>query len=110
MRGRSTTLWTTGFARALLRQRAAGPTELTYYTKPGCSLCVTGFAIAARVARACGATLTVLDIESDPELLARWGARVPVVAAGEAVLAEGRFDRRDLRRALAAYRRPEESR
>lgn len=110
MRGRTTALWTTSFVRALFRRRATGPTALTYYTKPGCSLCATGWRIAERVAHAHGATITALDIATDPELLTRWGTRVPVVAVGEAVLAEGRFDARDLRRALAAYRRQAELR
>lgn len=110
MRGHSTALWTTSFVRALFRQRSTEPVTLTYYTKPGCSLCETGWRIAERVARAQGATVTALDIATDPELRARWGTRVPVVTVGEAVLVEGRFDAPGLRRALAAYRGAEESR
>lgn len=110
MPGRTIILWTTSFVRALFQRSAMGPIALTYYTKQDCSVCARGWPIAEQVARKHGVTITALNIETDLDLVARWGARAPVIAVEETVLAEGRFDARELRRALAAYRRPDESR
>lgn len=103
MRERPIVIWTTGLVRALLRRRAVSPLELTYYTKRGCSLCAKGRPVIDRVARARGASVNAVDIETDPALRARWGARIPVVTVGETVLAEGAIDARDLRRAILAH-------
>jgi len=49
-----------------------------------------------------GASLEIVDVDSDPDLKTLYGDRVPVILAGTAteVLAEGRFSRRRLRKAL----------
>ena len=51
-----------------------------------------------------GAGLEIVDVDSDPDLKAHYGDRVPVILTGtpKAVLAEGRIDRRELRKALEA--------
>lgn len=105
MRRRLTTLWTTSFLRALLLRRPPSRLVLTFFTKSGCSLCETGRGVVEPVARATGAEVNAINIGDDPVLLERWGTRVPVVTAEGTVLVEGRFDGRELRRALAAYGR-----
>jgi thioredoxin reductase (NADPH) len=40
-----------------------------------------------------GATLEVIDIDSDRELDARWGEKIPVLLAGERELCYYRLDR-----------------
>ena len=96
--------------RALLGRppRAAGgaaPLALTCYGKPGCALCDKAKEPVARALRGYGGRVTTewVDILGDPALVARWGERIPVICAGETVLAEGRVSEPRLRRALDAY-------
>jgi hypothetical protein len=57
--------------------------------------------VTAETARR-GGSLEIVDVDSDPDLKTLYGDRVPVVLAGAAkeVIAEGRFNRRGLRKAL----------
>jgi hypothetical protein len=48
-----------------------------------------------------------VNILDDPELAARWGERIPVICAGETILAEGKVSELRLRRALDALPRAE---
>jgi len=48
-----------------------------------------------------GATLEVIDIDSDRELDARWGDKIPVLLAGDRELCHYRLDRAILRALLA---------
>lgn len=86
--------------------RAPGePLTLTAYGKPGCTLCDKAKEPVARAVRAYAPQVTVewVNILSDPALVARWGEWIPVVCAGETVLAEGKISALRLRRALTAY-------
>lgn len=80
------------------------PLTLTCYRKADCSLCDKAKRPVARAIRGWDRPVTAewVDIAGDPALLARWGERIPVVCAGEIVLAEGKVSELRLRRALAA--------
>ena len=49
--------------------------EVILYTRPGCHLCE----LAAQMLAAAGARWREIDIESEPELVGRYGLFVPVV-------------------------------
>lgn len=67
-------------------------TRLILYSRPGCHLCEE---LAAELAPliAGRATLEYVDVSRDPDLLRRYGLRIPVVAAGDAELSGYPLDR-----------------
>jgi hypothetical protein len=97
--------------RGLLGRRGAAtrpaPLELICYGKADCPLCDKAKVPIERLVRASGGRIVAhwVDIESDDALKARWGERIPVVCAGERVLAEGKVSELWLRRAIEALRR-----
>lgn len=102
--------FTVAALRSLLaRWRAddAAPTILICYGKPDCSLCDKAKVPVGRLVAASGGRIVAewVDILDDPRLEARWGERIPVVCAGETILAEGKVSELRLRRALAALPR-----
>lgn len=78
---------------------------LTCFGKAECSLCDKAKEPLARALRPYGGRVRAewVDIAADPATLARWGERIPVILAGETILAEGKISELRLRRALAAY-------
>jgi glutaredoxin len=54
--------------------------RVTVYTRAGCSLCVTAEADVARICGELGVGWVAVDVDTDPELRAEYGDRVPVVA------------------------------
>jgi len=104
------------FSMAVLRSLVARwrgdtavPIVLTCYGKPYCSLCdkakvPIGRLVAASSGRLVANWINILD---DPGLEARWGERIPVICAGETILAEGKVSELRLRRALDALPRAE---
>jgi glutaredoxin len=80
--------------------------SLTLYTKSDCSLCDDAAQALERVRARTPFELDVVDVSRDPELLARYGERLPVV------LVEGEFayeyvvDERALEQRLAATGAP----
>jgi glutaredoxin len=50
--------------------------EVTLYTTAGCHLCE----MAEEVLHACGVQFTPVDIADTPELIERYGVRIPVIA------------------------------
>ena len=83
------------------------PLVLTCYGKADCSLCDKAKVPIGRLVARSGGRLQAewIDINSDPALAARWGERIPVICAGEVVLAEGKVSEMRLRRAIAALPR-----
>jgi hypothetical protein len=82
---------------------------VTLYGRAGCHLCDLAESPAARaVAATSGAIFRHVDIDTDDDLRARYGLRIPVVTARvdgeERVIAEGKVSDIRLRRALAALR------
>ena len=105
--GRTPLVTLRSVAGRLAGHRAAAPLVLTCYGKADCSLCDKAKVPVARIVRASGGRITAewVDILSDPALVARWGERLPVICAGDVVLAEGKVSELWLRRALDAYAR-----
>jgi Glutaredoxin and related proteins len=55
------------------------PPRVTVYTRTGCSSCVTAEADVARICAELGQSWTAVDVDSDAELRAEYGDRVPVI-------------------------------
>jgi glutaredoxin len=53
---------------------------VTLYTRAGCHLCETAEAVLRGEQAATPFALRLVDVDGDPELARRYGARVPVVA------------------------------
>lgn len=91
------------FLGRAVNDRAAGAAlVLTCYGKEDCPLCDKAKGPVARAVARRPVRVEWVDITSDSALLARWGERIPVVCAGETVLAEGWIAEGRLRRALDA--------
>ena len=54
-------------------------TELTLLTRAGCHLCETAAETVARIGAEAGLVPRAVDVDTDPELQAEYGDRVPVV-------------------------------
>ncbi|MHA6623320.1 glutaredoxin family protein [Pseudonocardia sp. DLS-67] len=53
--------------------------RVTVYTRADCGLCATAETDVARICGDVGAGWTTVDVDSDPELRAEYGDRVPVI-------------------------------
>jgi hypothetical protein len=65
--------------------------SLTLLTRPGCHLCDGVRGPLAALARLHGLRLEELSVDSDPQVHALFGQRIPVLLWAGAVVAEGRF-------------------
>lgn len=72
------------------------------YTRERCGLCRRAEAAVAREAR--GAEVELVDVDTDDDLLRRYGIRVPVVVIDGEEVAEVEVPRGAVRRALRAAR------
>ncbi len=52
--------------------------RITLVTRVGCHLCADAREVVARVAADTGAGWVEVDVDTDPDLLARWSHEVPV--------------------------------
>ena len=77
--------------------RAPGPCRLTVYSRYGCHLCEDMLQALARLQPLLDLELTVLEVDDDPELVNRYGDRVPVLLAGDTVLCCHFLDEQQLR-------------
>jgi len=75
---------------------------VTLYTRAGCGLCLQAHGILRELAARLGFAIELVDIESDDELLRRFMFEIPVIAAGETILASAPIRRYELEDALAA--------
>ena len=82
------------------RLTAAGPREVTLYTRPDCHLCEEAKAAIAPLLREFGAALREINIENDPALEERYGWDIPVVFIGPRKAAKHRVDVEQFRRQL----------
>jgi hypothetical protein len=66
-------------------------TKWIVYSRPDCSLCDAFLHdLAAALGAAAAADVTVVDVDSDPDLARKYGQRIPVLLAdGEFVCAYG---------------------
>ena len=105
-RGRTPLPTLRAFAARFRRPNPATPLVLTCYGKAECSLCDKAKVPVARLVAASGGTIVAewIDILTDPALQAKWGERIPVICAGDTVLAEGKVSELRLRRAIEAVR------
>ena len=83
------------------RRRGARP-QVTVYTRVGCGLCRQAERIVATEARR--AEVSHVDVDSDPELQARFGVRVPVVTVDGVEVAELELAAGTVRRAVRVAR------
>jgi hypothetical protein len=77
------------------------PLRVTLVTRAGCHLCVAAHEVVARVAADLDVGWTEIDVDTDPELLARWSDEVPVTLVDGRQLDYWRVDEHRLRAALA---------
>jgi thiol-disulfide isomerase/thioredoxin len=81
-----------------------GGPRLTLYGRAWCHLCDDMLAALAPLAAEFGAQVDVIDIDSDPELEARYDVLVPVLVHDGVELCHYRLDAARVRTALAATR------
>ena len=75
--------------------------QLTVYAKEGCHLCEAMAATLSEFVSDLSFTFAIVYIDRDRELLERYGARVPVLAAAGNVLCEFELDLISLKQYLA---------
>ncbi len=76
------------------------PSSVVLVTRPGCTLCAEAEPVVARAAADAGLPLEVRDVDADPQDLARWSDKVPVVLLDGVEHAYWRIDEKVLRKAL----------
>ena len=82
------------------RLAAAGPREVTLYTRPGCHLCEDAKRVIAPILREFGALLREVNIENDAILEERYGVDIPVFFLGPRKVAKHRVDMAQFRKQL----------
>ena len=82
------------------RLAAAGPLQVTLYTRPGCHLCEEAKTAVAPLLREFGAELREVNIENDAVLEERYGSDIPVIFLGARKAAKHRLDVEQFRRQL----------
>jgi len=82
------------------RLAAAGPRDVTLYTRPGCHLCEDAKDAMAPALRECGAVLREVNIANDVVLEERYGHDIPVIFIGARKVAKHRVDPAQFRRRL----------
>jgi glutaredoxin len=79
---------------------AAGPREVTLYTRPGCHLCEEAKTAIAPLLREFAAVLREVNIEKDEALEELYGLDIPVIFIGARKAAKHRVDVQQFRRQL----------
>jgi glutaredoxin len=82
------------------RLAAAGPREVTLYTRPGCHLCEEAKEAIAPLLSELDAVLHEVNIDQDPILEERYGWDIPVIFIGAHKAAKHRVDVEQFRRQL----------
>ncbi len=83
------------------RRRPAAPAEVVLYTRHGCHLCDVAWSVLERAGRGHPLRMRAVDVDSDPDLAARFGSEVPVVEIDGRVRFRGRVNAVLLERILA---------
>ena len=89
-----------GTHREDARLAAAGPREVTLYTRPGCHLCGEAKTAITPLLREFGASLREVNIDDDPVLRERYGWEIPVIFLGARKVAKHRLSLEQFRRQL----------
>jgi glutaredoxin len=74
------------------RLAAAGPRDVTLYTRAGCHLCDEARATIAQTLAEFGAQLREVNIDDDAVLKERYGCDIPVIFIGSRKAAKHRVD------------------
>ena len=82
------------------RLAAAGPRDVTLYTRPGCHLCEEAKAAIAPLLGEFGASFREVNIDADPVLRERYRWDVPVIFLGAHKVAKHRVNVEQFRRQL----------
>jgi glutaredoxin len=82
------------------RLAAAGPREVTLYTRPGCHLCEEAKTAITPLLHEFSAALREVNIENDAVLEERYGRDIPVIFIGARKAAKHRVDVEQFRRQL----------
>jgi glutaredoxin len=82
------------------RLAAAGPREVTLYTRPGCHLCEEAKSAIAPLLSEFGAVLREVNIAGDAVLEERYGLDIPVIFIGARKAAKHRVNVEQFRRQL----------
>ena len=82
------------------RIAAAGPREVTLYTRPGCHLCAEAKTAIAPLLSEFEAVLREVNIEKDAVLEERYGWDIPVIFIGARKAVKHRVDLKQFRRQL----------
>lgn len=82
------------------RLSAAGPLEITLYTRPNCQLCEEAKAVILPLLREFQAPLREVNIDLDAALAERYGWDIPVLFIGTHKAAKHRVDLAQFRRQL----------
>ena len=77
--------------------------ELVVMSRQWCHLCHELIEALQPIADELGWSVTVLDVDADPELEARWDELVPVVLGGDSVLCHYRLDESAVRAYCARF-------
>jgi glutaredoxin len=83
------------------------PLQVVLYTRRGCHLCDDAWQRLRKARRRHGFTLTTVDVDTDAELVARFGETVPVVAVNGKVRFRGAVNEVLLTRLFRAAARRE---
>ena len=86
------------------RLAAAGPLEITLYTRPGCHLCEDAKTAIEPLLEEFGAHLREVNIEEDRDLTDRYGWDIPVLFVGTHKVAKHPVNLKQLRRNLGQAR------
>lgn len=78
--------------------------RVTVYTRTGCSTCVTAEADVARICGELAVGWAAVDVDTDPELRAEYGDRVPVILVDGREHGFWRVEEPRLRKALITER------
>lgn len=70
------------------------------FSRRGCHLCDDMQAALLPLLAARDLSLEVIDIDTDPALMARFGVRIPVFTLDDEIICEGRWDEIAVRDAL----------
>jgi hypothetical protein len=76
---------------------------LQFYTRPDCELCHAALAVVKRIQQRIPFSLHCVNIDEDPELQARFGLVIPVLACGEIEFARSFFDEKSLLTAISKW-------
>jgi len=83
-------------------RRGVTPLHVVVYTRQGCHLCDEALTLLGREQRRYGFTLETVDVDSDPELRAKYDECVPVVMVNGKVRFRGTVNSHLVRRLFEA--------